>query len=55
MKTLQCPLLPRARRPSSFLLERWPTLQPRLIAAFGTQRNRYANASELQAYSGIAP
>jgi len=30
-------------------------LQPRLIAAFGTQRDRYANAAELQAYSGIAP
>ena len=30
-------------------------LQPRLIAAFGTQRDRYANAGELQAYSGIAP
>jgi transposase len=30
-------------------------LQPRLIAAFGTQRDRYADARELQAYSGIAP
>jgi len=30
-------------------------LQPRLIVAFGTQRDRYANAGELQAYSGIAP
>jgi len=30
-------------------------LQPRLIVAFGTQRDRYASASELQAYSGIAP
>ena len=30
-------------------------LKPRLIVAFGTQRDRYANAGELQAYSGIAP
>ena len=30
-------------------------LQPRLIVAFGTQRDRYASASEVQAYSGIAP
>src|SRR5437868_12723436 len=26
-----------------------------LIAALGTQRDRYATASELQSYSGIAP
>lgn len=32
-----------------------PVLRPRLIAAFGTQRERYATAAELQAYSGIAP
>jgi transposase len=32
-----------------------PALKPRLIAAFGTQRERYANAGELQSYSGIAP
>ena len=30
-------------------------LQPRLIVAFGTRRDRYANVSEMQAYSGIAP
>ena len=30
-------------------------LGPRLIAALGTQRDRYAKASDLQAYSGIAP
>jgi hypothetical protein len=30
-------------------------LRPRLIAAFGTQRDRYATAGELQSYSGIAP
>jgi transposase len=32
-----------------------PALAPRLIAALGTQRDRYHNASELQSYSGIAP
>src|SRR5260370_31676792 len=30
-------------------------LVPRLIAAFGTQRDRYQNAAEMQRYSGIAP
>ena len=30
-------------------------LVPRLIAAFGTQRDRYANAVEIQQYTGIAP
>ena len=30
-------------------------LVPRLIAALGTQRERYNSASELQCYSGIAP
>lgn len=30
-------------------------LVPRLIAALGTQRDRYHSASELQCYSGIAP
>src|SRR5438309_8227166 len=32
-----------------------PALAPRLIAALGTQRDRYQSASELQCYSGIAP
>jgi hypothetical protein len=32
-----------------------PVMVPRLIAAFGTQRNRYASASALQCYAGIAP
>jgi transposase len=32
-----------------------PALVPRLIAALGTQRDRYQSASELQSYSGIAP
>ena len=30
-------------------------LLPRLIAAFGTQMERYASAAQLQCYSGIAP
>jgi transposase len=32
-----------------------PVLAPRLIAATGTQRDRYPTAYELQCYSGIAP
>jgi transposase len=32
-----------------------PTLAPRLLAAFGEQRERYAGADEVQKYSGIAP
>jgi len=32
-----------------------PALRPRLIAAFGTQRQRYQNAGEVQSYAGIAP
>jgi transposase len=48
-----------SKHPESPLFAELPgagaALQPRLIAAFGTQRDRYANASELQAYSGIAP
>lgn len=32
-----------------------PALLPRLIAALGTQRHRYANVDEFQAYCGIAP
>src|SRR5262245_5065780 len=32
-----------------------PELTPRLIAAVGTQRDRYPTADELQCYSGIAP
>ena len=30
-------------------------LAPRLVAAFGTDRSRYADANELQSFSGIAP
>jgi len=32
-----------------------PALAPRLLAAFGTNRERYASADELARYSGIAP
>ena len=32
-----------------------PALTPRLIAAFGTRRDRFESAAELAAYSGIAP
>lgn len=32
-----------------------PVLTPRLIAALGTQRDRYQSAQEVQCYSGIAP
>ena len=32
-----------------------PVLAPRLLAAFGSQRERYRNAGEVQTYSGIAP
>ena len=32
-----------------------PVMAPRLIAAFGTQRDRYATASALQCYAGVAP
>ena len=32
-----------------------PTLAPRLLAAVGSQRERYASANRLQCFSGIAP
>jgi transposase len=32
-----------------------PTLAPRLLVAFGEQRERFAGAAEVQKYSGIAP
>ncbi len=32
-----------------------PALAPRLLAAMGTQRDRYGSAHEIQCYSGIAP
>ena len=32
-----------------------PQLAPRLLAAFGTDRERYATAADMQKYAGIAP
>jgi transposase len=32
-----------------------PTFAPRLLAAFGEQRERYSTADEIQRYAGIAP
>ncbi len=32
-----------------------PSLAPRLLVAFGEQRERFSNAAQLQTYSGIAP
>jgi len=32
-----------------------PALAPRLLAAFGSRRDRYSSASQLQTFSGIAP
>lgn len=48
-----------AQHPDEALFRALPgagdALVPRLIAAFGTDRERYQSAEELQAYSGIAP
>jgi transposase len=48
-----------AAHPDLFIFESLPgagaALAPRLLAAFGSQRERYANAEEVQAYTGIAP
>ena len=33
----------------------YPALVPRLIAAFGSDRNRWQSPEQLQSYSGIAP
>jgi transposase len=48
-----------AAHPDFFIFESLPgagaALAPRLLAAFGSQRERYANAEEVQNYSGIAP
>ena len=45
--------------PDFFIFESLPgagaALAPRLLVAFGSQRERYANAEEVQAYTGIAP
>lgn len=32
-----------------------PSLAPRLLVAFGEQRERFSNAAELQQYAGVAP
>ena len=34
---------------------RGPALAPRLLTAFGEQRERYHSAAEAQKYAGIAP
>jgi transposase len=48
-----------AAHPDFFIFESLPgagaALAPRLLAAFGSQRERYANAEEVQTYTGIAP
>ena len=48
-----------ARHPDAHLLEHVPgagrALAPRLLAAFGSERDRYANADEVATISGIAP
>jgi transposase len=45
--------------PDFFIFESLPgagaALAPRLLAAFGSQRDRYGSATEVQKYSGIAP
>ena len=48
-----------AAHPDFFIFESLPgagaVLAPRWLAAFGSQRERYASAEEVQTYSGIAP
>lgn len=48
-----------AEHPDYYLFEvlpgAGPVLAPRLLAAMGSQRERYRSASELQTFSGIAP
>jgi transposase len=45
--------------PDFFIFDSLPgagaVMAPRLLAAFGTQRERYASAEEIQTWSGIAP
>jgi len=47
-----------AAHPDFFIFDSLPgagaVLAPRLLAAFGSQRERYGSAGEVQAYSGIA-
>ncbi|MGH7218847.1 MAG: IS110 family transposase [Nitrospiraceae bacterium] len=48
-----------AQHPDHAILESFPgagpALAPRLVAAFGTDRSRFASAQEIQKLSGIAP
>ena len=48
-----------AAHPDFFIFDSLPgagaALAPRLLAAFGSQRERYSTAREVQSYSGIAP
>ena len=48
-----------AAHPDFFIFESLPgagaVMAPRLLAAFGSQRERYASAEEVQTYSGVAP
>ena len=48
-----------AAHPDFFIFDSLPgagaALAPRLLAAFGSQRERYGSAQEMQSYSGIAP
>ena len=48
-----------AAHPDFFIFDSLPgagqTLAPRLLAAFGSQRERYRSPDELQSFSGIAP
>jgi transposase len=48
-----------AAHPDFFIFNSLPgagaVLAPRLLAAFGSQRERYGSAGEVQVYSGIAP
>jgi transposase len=47
------------QHPDAFIFESLPgsgkVMGPRLLCAYGTDRGRYADASDIQAYSGIAP
>ena len=51
--------LARAAHPDYALVKSFPgagpAMAPRLIAALGSQRERYHSAAEIQQYSGIAP
>jgi hypothetical protein len=48
-----------AAHPDFFIFESLPgagaVMAPRLLAAFGSQRERYGNAGQVQSYTGIAP